>query len=140
MRFMLMVRASAESEAGQMPSAELVADMMKFNQEMAEAGVLLSLDGLHPSSKGARVTFSNGVATVTDGPFTETKELIGGYWLIQVNSKEEAIAWAKKSPAPMGRDREGTIEIRQVFDLSDFPPEIIDQEAIDKVSSSMADR
>ena len=137
MKFMLIVKASKNSEAGIPPSKELIGDMMKLNQEMVEAGVLISLDGLHPSSKGARVKFSNGEKVVTDGPFAETTELIGGYWLINVASKEEAIKWALKSPAPHGPEGEGEIEIRQVFEMSDFPPESIDEAAYEQVSASL---
>ena len=102
------------------PDVEAVSGMMKYNEELAKAGVLLSLDGLHPSSKGARVKFSGGKPTVTDGPFAESKEVIGGYWLIDVGSKEEAIEWAKRCPA----SQEDVIEVRQVFELSDFPPDV----------------
>ena len=124
MRFMAMVRANEDSETGVPPSKELVAAMGKFNEEMAKAGVLLAGEGLHPSSKGARIGFSGGKRTVTDGPFAEAKELIAGFWLIQVKSKEEAIEWMKRCPAPFGEDRQGEIELRQVFELSDFPPEV----------------
>ena len=137
MKFMLIVKASAQSEAGVPPSKELIAEMMKVNQEMAEAGILVGLDGLHPSSKGARVKFANGTKTVVDGPFAETTELIGGYWLINVASKEEAIQWVLKCPAPHGPDSEAVIEVRQVFEMSDFPPESIDQVAIDQVSAAL---
>jgi hypothetical protein len=122
MRFMMMVKANKDSEAGKMPSEELLAAMAKYNDELMRAGVLLDLTGLHPSSKGARIKFSGGKRTVIDGPFAETKELIGGYWLIQVKSKEEAIEWAKRAPAPHGEGAEGEIEIRQVFELEDFTP------------------
>ena len=98
--------------------------MGKFNEEMVKAGVLLAGEGLHPSSKGARIKFSGGKRTATDGPFTEAKELIAGFWLIQVKSKEEAIEWMKRCPAPFGEDQQGEIELRQVFELSDFPPEV----------------
>ena len=122
MRFMMIVKASKDSEAGKMPSEELLAAMAKYNDELMKAGVLLDLTGLHPSSKGTRIKFSGGKRTVIDGPFTETKELIGGYWLIQVKSKQEAIEWAKRAPAPHGENAEGEIEIRQVFELEDFAP------------------
>jgi hypothetical protein len=128
MRFMMMVRATEDSEAGVLPSRELVAAMGKFNGEMVKAGVLLAGDGLQASSKGARVKFSGGKRTVVDGPFTETKELIAGYWLIQVRSKEEAIEWARRCPAPMGEGVESEIEIRQVFEPSDFPAEVLPPE------------
>lgn len=120
MRCMMIVKASKDSEAGKMPSQELLAQMMKYNEELMKAGVLVDLTGLQPTSKGARVKFSGGKRTVLDGPFTETKELIGGYWIIQVKSKEEAIQWALRAPAPHGEDQEGEIEIRPFFELDDF--------------------
>ncbi len=120
MRFMMQVRADKNSEAGVLPSKELVAAMGKFNEAMAKAGVLLAADGLHPSSTGARITFSGGKATVTHGPFPEARELICGFWMIRVKSKEEAIEWAKRAPFGEG----GVLEVRQVFEASDFPPEI----------------
>jgi hypothetical protein len=122
MRFMVMVKATPNSEAGVLPSEELLAEMGKFNEELVKAGVLLAGEGLQPSSKGARVKFSGGKRTVTDGPFTETKELIAGFWLIQVKSKEEAIEWVKRVPDPMPGE-EAEIEIRQVFEAEDFGPE-----------------
>src|SRR6202051_3173208 len=105
MRFMMIVKASQDSEAGKMPSEELLSAMGKYNEELMKAGVLLDLSGLQPSSKGARIKFSGGKRTVIDGPFTEAKELIAGYWLIQVTSKEEAIEWAKRAPAPHGEGK-----------------------------------
>jgi hypothetical protein len=105
-----------------MPSEELLAWMGKYNDELMKAGVLLDLAGLHPSSKGARIKFSGGKPTVLDGPFAETKELIGGFWMIQVKSKQEAVEWAKRAPAPHGPAMEGEIELRQVFELEDFAP------------------
>ena len=122
MRFMMIVKSNKDCEAGKMPSEELLAAMGKYNDELMRAGVLLDLTGLHPTSMGARIKFSGGKRTVIDGPFAETKELIGGYWLIQVKSREEAIEWAKRAPAPHGEDAEGEIEIRQVFELEDFNP------------------
>ena len=120
MRFMLLVKATQTSEAGMLPDEKLLAAMENFNEEMAAAGVLLAGEGLHPSSKGVRVKFSGRKRTVTQGPFSETKELIAGFWLIQVKSEEEAIAWVKRCPNPMpGSD--GEIEIRRVFEASDFP-------------------
>ena len=128
MRFMMIVKANKDSEAGVMPSEELLAAMMKYNEELMKAGVLLDATALHPSSKGARVRFSGDKVTVIDGPFAETKELIAGYWLIKVKSKEEAIQWAKRVPNPHGNGAEGEIEIRQLFELEDFEPsESIDQ-------------
>lgn len=120
MRFMVIVKATKDSEAGVLPSKELITEMGKFNQELIDAGVLLAADGLHPSSKGARVRFSGGKRTVIDGPFAETKELIAGYWLWQVKSKEEAIEWVKRCPNPHCEDSE--IEIRQIFEPEDFGP------------------
>jgi hypothetical protein len=122
MRFMMMVRANKYTEAGVMPEEQLIAAMTKYNEEMAKAGVLLDLAGLQPSSKGARIKFSANRRAVIDGPFAETKELIAGYWLIKVNSKEEAIEWAKRCPAPHGEGAEGEIELRQLFELEDFDP------------------
>jgi hypothetical protein len=130
MRFMIIVKASPESEAGKMPSEKLLTEMAKFNEELVKAGVMLAGEGLHPSSKGARVRFSGTRRTVVDGPFAETKELIAGFWLIQVKSKEEAIEWVKRCPNPMESDSE--IEIRQVFEAEDFgaefTPELREQE------------
>jgi hypothetical protein len=122
MRFMMIVKASKDSEAGKMPSEELLAAMGKYNEELMKAGVLLDLSGLHPSSKGARIKFSKGKRTVIDGPFAETKELIGGYWMIRVKSKEEALEWANRAPCPHGEGAEGEIEIRQVFELDELGP------------------
>ncbi len=128
MRFMMIVKASKDSEAGKMPSEELFAAMGKYNEELMKAGALVDLSGLHPTSKGARVKFSGGKRTVIDGPFAETKELIGGYWIINVKSKEEAIEWAMRAPAPHGENQESEIEIRQFFEMEDFGP----SEAVDR--------
>jgi hypothetical protein len=122
MRFMVLVKADKNSEAGALPDERLLADMGKFNEELVKAGVMLAGEGLHPSSKGARVRFSGSKRTVIDGPFSETKELIAGYWLFQVKSKEEAIEWVKRSPNPFP-GTESEIEIRQVFEADDFGPE-----------------
>ncbi len=122
MRFMMLVKASKASEAGMMPDDSLIAAMTKYNEEMAKAGILLDLAGLQPSSKGARIKFAGGKAIVVEGPFAETKELIAGYWLIQVKSKEEAIGWAKRAPSPHGEGADGEIELRQLFELEDFGP------------------
>jgi hypothetical protein len=119
---MMIVKANKDSEAGIMPSEQLLAAMGKYNQELMKAGVLLDGSGLHPSSKGARIRISGGKRTVIDGPFAETKELIAGYWIIQVKSKEEAIEWAKRIPAPHGEDNDSEIEIRQFFEMEDFAP------------------
>jgi hypothetical protein len=118
MRFMIIVKATKDSEEGVLPDAKLLAEMGKFNEELVKAGVMLAADGLLPSSKGARVKFSGTNRTVIDGPFTETKELIAGFWLWQVKSKEEAIEWVKRCPNPMLGESE--IEIRQVGELEDF--------------------
>jgi len=131
MRFMVIVKATPESESGALPDPQLIAEMGKYNEELARAGVLLAGEGLHPTSKGARVRFSGSRRTVIDGPFTESKELIAGFWLFQVKSLEEAIEWVKRSPNPFP-GRESEIEIRQVFEASDFgdalPPEVREQE------------
>ena len=130
MRFMLMIKSSPDTEAGVMPSQELLDEMGRFNEELVKAGVLLAGEGLHPSSKGARVKFSGNKRTVIDGPFAEAKELVAGFWLIQVKSKEEAIEWVKRVPNPTGE--EGEIEIRQVFEVEEFgeaaTPEIRERE------------
>jgi hypothetical protein len=120
MRFMILVKADKNSEAGVLPSTELLAAMGKYNEELVKAGVMLAGEGLQPSSKGARVKFSGTKRTVVDGPFSETKELVAGFWLIQVKSKEEAIEWVKRCPNPM--EGESEIEIRQVFETEDFGP------------------
>ena len=122
MRFMVMVKATKDSEAGVMPSEQLLTEMGKYNEELVKAGIMLAGEGLHPSSKGARVRFSGTKRTVLDGPFSETKELVAGFWLIQVKSREEAIEWVKRCPNPMSEDSE--IEIRQVFDAEDFGAEL----------------
>jgi hypothetical protein len=122
MRFMVIVKASEDSEKGIMPSEKLLADMGKFNEELVKAGVMLAGEGLQPSSKGARVRFSGTKRTVIDGPFSETKELIAGYWLFQVKSLAEAIEWVKRSPNPFP-EGESEIEIRQVFEADDFGAE-----------------
>ena len=122
MRFMMIVKANKDSEAGKMPGEELLSAMGKYNEELMKAGALIDLSGLQPSSKGARIKISGGKRLVIDGPFAETKELIAGYWIIQVKSKEEAIEWAKRVPAPHGEGQESEIEIRQVFEMDDFGP------------------
>jgi hypothetical protein len=130
MKFMVMVKASKSSEAGAMPSQKLLAEMGKFNEELVKAGVMLAGEGLHPSSKGARVRFSGKSRTVIDGPFPETKELVAGFWIWQVKSREEAIEWLKRCPNPMPEESE--IEIRQIFEAEDFgaelTPELREQE------------
>jgi hypothetical protein len=128
MRFMVIVKASEESEAGALPDEKILTDMGKFNEELVKAGVMLAGEGLHPSSKGARVRFSGGERTVIDGPFSETKELVAGFWLWQVKSKEEAIEWLKRAPFDGGTE----VEIRQVFEAEDFganlTPELREQD------------
>ena len=139
MRFMIIVKASQDSEAGKMPSQELLAAMGKYNEELVKAGIMLSGEGLQPSRKGARVRFSGDKRIVTDGPFAETKELIAGFWMWQVKSKEEAIEWVKRCPNPMP-GTEAEIEIRQVFEAEDFgeefTPELREQE--DRVRAEAA--
>lgn len=122
MRYMVLVKANAQSEAGEMPSPEILEEMGKFNEEMVKAGVMLAGEGLAASSQGARIRFDGSKRTVIDGPFTETKELVAGFWIIQVQSKEEAIEWMKRSPF-----QEGEIEIRRVFEVSDFGEDIAPQ-------------
>jgi len=135
MRVMVIIKANEDSEAGVMPSEQLLTDMGKFNEELAKAGVMLAGEGLHPSSKGKRVKFTGGKATVIDGPFTEAKELIAGFWLWQVRSIDEAVEWVKRMPNPDPGDQtsEGVIEIRPVFEAEDFgdefTPELQEQEA-----------
>jgi len=140
MRFMVMVKATKESEAGVMPDEKLFADMGKFNEELVKAGIMLAGEGLQPSSKGARVQFSGATRTVIDGPFAETKELVAGYWIWKVKSKEEAIEWVKRCPNPMPTDSE--IEIRQIFEAEDFgaefTPELRKQE--ERLRAGMAGR
>ena len=131
MRFMVLIKATKESEAGEMPDEKLLTDMGKFNEELVKAGVMLDGEGLHPSSKGARVRFQGSKRTVIDGPFPETKELIAGYWVWECKSKQEAIEWVKRCPNPMP-DTEAEIEIRQLFETADFgaelTPELREQE------------
>jgi hypothetical protein len=122
MRVMVIVKATKSSEAGQMPSEKLLADMGKYNEELVKAGIMLAGDGLHPSSRGKRVRFGGGKRTVFDGPFTETKELVAGYWIWQVKSIEEAVEWVKRCPDPMPGE-ESEIEIRPVFEAEDFGTE-----------------
>jgi hypothetical protein len=120
MRFMMIMIPNIPDEADWGPSPEAVSAMSRYNEELAKAGILLGLDGLHPAGKGARVSFSDGKANVTDGPFTEAKEMIGGYWLIQAKSKEEVVEWASRCPAAEG----DVIEVRQVYEMSDYPAEV----------------
>jgi hypothetical protein len=129
MRFMMLIRSDASAEAGVLPSEELVAAMGRYNDELAKAGVLLAAEGLHASAKGARIRFSDGRRTVLDGPASEAKELIAGFWLIQVKSRDEAIQWALRVPVEAGdaasRDGASEIEVRQIFEEADFPPELV---------------
>jgi hypothetical protein len=131
MKFMILVKATKDSESGALPDEKLLTEMGKYNEELVKAGIMLAGEGLHPSSKGARVKFSGTKRTVMDGPFAETKELVAGFWLWQVKSKEEAIEWVKRCPNPMPGDSE--IEIRQIFEPEDFgdafTPELREQEA-----------
>lgn len=140
MRVMVMVKATDQSEAGEMPSEQLLADMGRFNEELVQAGVMLDGEGLHPSAKGARVRFAGSARTVVDGPFAETKELVAGYWLWQVRSMEEAIEWVKRCPNPHSGPSE--IEIRPVFEADDFgaefTPELREQE--ERLRAEMAAR
>ncbi|WP_164018365.1 YciI family protein [Pyxidicoccus trucidator] len=130
MRFMILIKANKDSEAAVMPDEKMLTEMGKYNEELVKAGIMLAGEGLHPSSKGARIHFSGNKRTVIDGPFSETKELIAGFWLWQVKSKEEAIEWVKRCPNPTGEESE--IEIRQVFETADFgevlTPELREQE------------
>ena len=130
MRFLVMVKATKDSEAGKMPDTKLLEEMGKFNEELVKAGVMLAGEGLHPSSKGVRVRFNGDTRTVTDGPFAETKELVAGFWIWQVKSREEAIEWLKRCPNPHAGESE--IEIRQLFETADFgeamTPELREQE------------
>jgi hypothetical protein len=122
MRFMIIVKSTKDTEAGVMPEEKLFAAMADYHEELVKAGILLDASGLQPSSKGVRIKFSGGKRTVIDGPFTETKELIAGYTLIQVKSREEALEWARRFPAPHGEGAEGEIEVRQLYELEDFEP------------------
>jgi hypothetical protein len=132
MRFMVIIKATAESEKeGARPDPQFLADMGKYNEELIKAGIVLAMDGLHPSSKGARVKFSGKSRTITDGPFTETKELIAGFWLWQVKSLEEAIEWVKRGPNSSVGDYE--VEIRQVFEMEDFAPMLSEEEIQHKI-------
>lgn len=127
MRFMMLVKANRDSEGEIMPSTEFIVEMGKYNEELIKAGVLLAADGLQASSKGARVRFSGDKRTVVNGPFTDTKELIAGFWMIQVKSKEEAIEWARRIPHLPGTE-DSEIEVRQVFDAADFEPQLVHSE------------
>ncbi len=128
MRVMVLIKGDKESEAGVLPDEKFVAEMMQYNEELVKAGVMLAAEGLYPSSKGVRVKFSGEKTTVIDGPFTEAKELIAGFWLWQVKSMDEAIEWVKRIPSPAGA-QEGEIEIRPVFETSDFVVEVKEHEA-----------
>ncbi len=130
MRFMVILKSDERTEAGQLPTEQELTEMGNYNEELVKAGVMLAGEGLHPSSKGARVRFSGGTTTVTDGPFSETKELIAGFWILDVRSRDEAVEWVKR--VPIGADTETEIEIRQVFEAEDFgdayTPEVREQE------------
>jgi hypothetical protein len=139
MRFMMLMipKGYETAEPGAMPPADAVSAMMRYNEALKEAGILITLDGLHPPSMGARVSFGSGKPVVTDGPFTEAKEVLGGYWMIDVGSLDEAIAWAKKCPASSNE----TIEIRQVQEMSDFPPDVREAAAgFDEIQRSLKQR
>jgi hypothetical protein len=133
MRVMVLVKANEQSERGEMPSEKLLTEMTTFNEELVKAGVMLAGDGLHPSAKGVRVAFKGGERRVIDGPFTETKELLGGYWIWQVKSLDEAVEWVKRMPSPDGDAEEAIVEIRPVFEAEDFgdelTPELREREA-----------
>jgi hypothetical protein len=133
MRFMVIVKATPESEKGAPPDPQLLLEMGKFNEELIKAGVVLAMDGLHPSSKGARVKFSGNSITVVDGPFTEAKELIAGFWIWKVKSLEEAIEWVKRAPFCGGTD-EGVVEIRQIFEMEEFAPILSEEQIRHKVA------
>jgi hypothetical protein len=134
MRFMMLMFPNPHAEAGVLPDKEVLGAMMKFNEDLAKAGALVALDGLHPSSKGARIAFAGGKPIVTDGPFAEAKEVLGGYWMIRADSRDEAIEWAKRCP---GSDGE-VIEIRQVYEMTDFPADVRDEEAEKRVAASLS--
>lgn len=140
MRFMVIIKASAESEAGEMPSEQLLTEMGQYNEELVNAGVMISGEGLHPSSKGARVKLGGGEPVVTDGPFTETKELVAGFWIWELGSLQEAIEWAKR--CPISDDEEAEIEIRQVFTAEDFGEEFTPElrEAEDRLRERLESR
>lgn len=141
MRVMVLIKASKESEAGEMPDEKLLTDMGNYNEELVKAGVMLAGEGLHPSSKGVRVKFSGDNRTVTDGPFAETKELVAGFWIWKVKSMDDAVEWLKRCPNPMPND-EPEVEIRQIFEAEDFgaefTPELREQE--DRLRAQMADK
>lgn len=132
MKFLMIVKANKDSEAGKMPSEELLTAMGKYNEELINAGVVVELAGLHPSSKGFRVKFAQGKRTVVDGPFAETKELIAGFWIINVKSREEALDWAKRVPDPFGEGEEAVVEVRQFFELEEFGPSAARDEAFER--------
>ena len=138
MRFMVLVKASEDSEAGAMPSEQELTEMNRYNEELVKAGVMLAGEGLHPSSTGARVRFSGAERTVTDGPFAETKELIAGFWLIQAKSKDEAIEWVKRAPFDGGAE----VEVRQVFEADDFGEDFTPEarERAERVRAEIEDR
>ena len=136
MRFMIIVKGNKDSEAGVMPEESLFSAMAEYHEQLARAGVLLDASGLQPTSKGFKVRYSGGRPAIVDGPFTEAKEIVAGYTLIQVKSREEAVEWARRFPAPFGEDRDGEIEVRQLFELDDFEP----SEAVDRFREMHDDR
>ena len=133
MRFLMLMYPNPAAEEGTMPTAEQIAAMMKYNEDLGKAGALLALDGLQPSSKGVRLHFDGGAPRIVDGPFTEAKEIVGGYWIVQVKSREEALEWARRCPA----DKGNMIELRQIFEMSDFAPETVDQEQFQRVADML---
>lgn len=135
MRFMIIVKGNKRTEAGTMPDEKLMAPMARYHEELAKAGVLLDAAGLQPTSKGVRIQFKNGKRTVMDGPFTESKEVIGGYTLIQVKTREEGLEWARRFPSPFA-DEDGEIEVRQLYEMDDFAP----SESVEKFREIQADR
>ena len=136
MRFMMIMHPGAAAEAGNLPSKEGMAAMMAYNEQLAKAGVLLALDGLQPTSKGARLDWRNGKPVITDGPFSESKELVGGYWMIAVKSREEAVEWLKRIPE-VKETPEAWVELRQVFEMPDFPAENVDVEQYKRVGDAL---
>lgn len=132
MRFMMIVKGNKDSEAGVMPSEEMFATMGRFNEELMKAGVLVDLSGLQPTSKGFRVKFSGGKRSIVDGPFTESKEIVAGYWIINVQSAKEAREWAMRVPAPHGENAEGEVEVRRFFELEDFAPSPAVEQALER--------
>ena len=139
MRFMMIVKATKDSEAGAMPSSDLLREMGDYNEQLVKAGVMLSGEGLHSSSEGARIRFSGGKKSVIDGPFPETKELIAGFWIIQVKSKEEAVEWALRCPAPHGPGQDTELELRRIFETEEFPSDVMPPEEVAREEAMRAE-